>query len=276
MSNTPLDLGYRIDGRVAVVTGAAGDMGSAICRRLGALGASIVLLDLSLERLKPLEAALCSEGVPCLSISCDISSAQQIGTAAAKVQEHFGRCDILVNNAGILHRAVSMETLSDEAWDLSFAVNVRGAFLCSKHFGLSMLAARSGVIVNIGSTAASLPTASAAYGVSKTAILGLTKQLAVEWGPRGIRANTVSPGFVITSLSKHLYDNAEVRDLRTTAIAVRRIGTPEDIASAVGFLASDAASYITAQEIKVDGGFSATSHILTQPQRQAYAAGEAW
>jgi NAD(P)-dependent dehydrogenase (short-subunit alcohol dehydrogenase family) len=273
---TSEDLSYRLDGRVATVTGAAGGMGVAICRRLARLGATPVLLDLPGERLTAVAEGLRSDGIACHAVACDITNENEVIAATETVSHEYGRCDILVNNAGALHKAVPLESLDIEIWMSSFAVNTTGAFLCTKHFGAMMLAVRSGNIVNIGSTATALPTASAGYGVTKTAVLGFTRQVAVEWGPHGIRANIVSPGFILTPLSQAFYADPVIRKLRETAIALRRIGTPEDVAAMVSFLASDAASYVTGQEIRVDGGFSLTSHILTQPQRDLYAEGKRW
>jgi NAD(P)-dependent dehydrogenase (short-subunit alcohol dehydrogenase family) len=267
---------YRLDSRVAVVTGGVGDMGMAIVRRLASLGASIAILDLSAERTAAAVEQLKAEGATCMGQACDVTRNADVAAAAQAVLKAYGCCDILVNTAGALHRAVPLEALEEDVWASSFAVNVTGAFLCAQHFGRAMLEARSGSIINIGSTATALPTASGAYGVSKSAVIGLTRQIAVEWGPRGVRANAVSPGFILTSLSRHLYADAKIRALRETAVALRRIGTPEDIAASVAFLVSDAASYITGHELRVDGGFLHTSHILTQPQHEAYAAGRPW
>ena len=250
---TSEDLSYRLDGRVATVTGAAGGMGVAICRRLARLGATPVLLDLPGERLTAVAEGLRSDGIACHAVACDITNENEVIAATETVSHEYGRCDILVNNAGALHKAVPLESLDIEIWMSSFAVNTTGAFLCTKHFGAMMLAVRSGNIVNIGSTAT-----------------------AVEWRPHGIRANIVSPGFILTPLSQAFYADPVIRKLRETAIALRRIGTPEDVAAMVSFLASDAASYVTGQEIRVDGGFSLTSHILTQPQRDLYAEGKRW
>ena len=187
------DFSYRLDGRIAAITGAAGGMGLAICRRLAGLGATPVLLDLSGERLTAAAEGLRSDGIECIELACDITHEKDVIAAAEAVSKKYGRCDILVNNAGFLHKAVPLASLDVELLMSSFAVNTTGAFLCTKHFGTMMLAAHAGTIVNIGSTATAQPTASAGYGVSKTALIGLTRQIAVEWGPHGIRANIVSP-----------------------------------------------------------------------------------
>ncbi|SHJ20672.1 NAD(P)-dependent dehydrogenase, short-chain alcohol dehydrogenase family [Roseomonas rosea] len=249
----------RLDGRVSVVTGAAGGLGAAVAERLAELGSHLVLLEPRPKRLDDLAARLSAGGTRVLAPACDIADPKAVATAASMVAETFGRCDVLVNNAGILPPATPLEEVRLVDWDRVIGINLRGTFLCTQAFGRAMLAAGSGSIVNIASIAASLPNASGAYAASKGAILSLTRQTAVEWGPRGLRANAVTPGLIRTPLSQAFYDNPVVHSARRAAVASRRIGTPEEVANAVAFLASDAASYINGQEIVVDGGFGRTA-----------------
>jgi NAD(P)-dependent dehydrogenase (short-subunit alcohol dehydrogenase family) len=262
--------------RVAVITGAAGALGSAIARRLGAEGATLVLLDISAPGLEAQASALAITAQAVLPIQCDLGQEAPVEAAVEQVRSKFGRCDVLVNNVGFLPKASSFERITTETWDRAFAVNLRSAFLCARGFGAMMLERRSGSVINIGSTAASLPNSSASYAISKAALVALSRQLAIEWGPRGVRSNVVSPGFLLTPLSEHFYANEETRTLRERTVALRRIGTPEDIASTVAFLASDAASYVTGQELIVDGGQLQTALMLLQPERAAYVAGQPW
>jgi NAD(P)-dependent dehydrogenase (short-subunit alcohol dehydrogenase family) len=243
-------------GRTAIVTGAAGGLGRAIVEYLAGLGASVVLLDLEREEKLP-------EGQH-LALACDITSDEAVRRAARTVVERFGGCDILVNNAGILPSAASLESIGAEGWDRVIAVNLRGSFLCTTHFGAAMLERGAGSIVNLASIAAALPNAVSAYGPSKAAILGLTRQIAVEWGPRGVRANAVSPGLVRTPMSETFYADPANHDTRRAAVAARRIGRPEEVASVVAFLASDASAYVNGQEIVVDGGFIHTALMNLQ------------
>ena len=263
-------------GRVAVVTGSAGVLGTAIARRLAQDGAAIVLLDLSDDLLRRAQETLSDTGAEILCVAGDLSQETSVATAVAEVNRRFGRCDILVNNVGVLPKATSFEHLPTDVWDRAFAVNLRSAFLCTRGFGALMLAQENGAIVNIGSTAASLPNSSAAYAISKAALLALSRQVAVEWGPRGVRSNAVSPGFIRTPLSEHFYADEATRTLREMMVASRRIGTLEEIANVVAFIASDAASYVNGQELIVDGGSLQTSLMLVQPERAAYAARRSW
>lgn len=265
-----------VSGRIAVVTGAAGALGTAIARRLAKDGAALALLDLSGERLEVLRSSLSGTGADILCIEGDLGRDDAVEVAVAKVTQRFGQCDLLVNNVGMLPKATSFEHLTTEIWDRAFVVNLKSAFLCSRGFGRLMLNRGVGCIVNIGSTAATLPNSSAAYAISKAALVAMSRQLAVEWGPRGVRSNAVSPGFIRTPLSEHFYANDAIRTLRETTVASRRIGTPEEVANVVAFLASDAASYINGQELIVDGGQLQTSLMLLQPERAAYAAGRPW
>lgn len=245
-----------LSGRIAIVTGASGGLGGAIVAQLASMGARVVLLD-----LREPEIQLAGDH---LALACDISSEASVLLAAKAVEKKYGRCDILVNNAAILPKPLGLEGTSEADWDKVLDVNLKGAFLCSKLFGRSMVAAGAGSIVNIASIAASAPNGVAAYGPSKAAILGLTRQIAAEWGPKGVRANSVSPGLVRTPMSEPFYSNPENLAARTAVIALRRIGVPQDIASVVAFLVSDAASYVNGQEIVVDGGFLQSSLMNIQ------------
>lgn len=243
-------------GRIAVVTGANGGLGGAIVAQLAAMGARVVLIDLR-------ESVVDVVGDH-LSLACDISSEVSVAEAAQIVEQKYGRCDILVNNAAILPKPVGLQETSEADWNKVLDVNLKGSFLCSKHFGRSMVNNESGSIVNIASIAASAPNGVAAYCPSKSAILGLTRQIAVEWGPKGVRANSVSPGLVRTPMSEPFYANPANLVARTAVIASRRVGVPQDIASVVAFLVSDAASYVNGQEIIVDGGFLRSSLMNIQ------------
>lgn len=243
-------------GRTAVVTGAGGGLGGAIMAQLAAMGAQVVALDLN-------EVPLDLPGEH-LSLSCDITREDAVSAAALAVTRRFGRCDVLVNNAAVLPMPVALEATSEKLWQKVMDVNLKGTFLCCRHFGQEMLQAQRGSIVNLASIAAIAPNAVGAYGASKAAVLALTRQLAVEWGPRGLRANAVSPGLVRTPMSEPFYADPQNLATRTAKVASRRIGVPSDIASVVGFLACDASAYVNGQEIVVDGGFLHTSLMNLQ------------
>lgn len=260
---------YRLDGRVAVVTGAAGGIGAAIAERLAALGARVALLDLprTADQLEKQRQALPIRGLAGL---CDIADPDSVAAAADLVRAQLGGCDILVNNAGVLGRHAALDGVDLEDWDRLMNINLRGPFLCTRAFGAHMLARGRGSIVNIGSIAAGKPNASSAYSVSKAGVLALTRHTAVEWGPRGIRTNAVSPGFIRTPLSAVHYANDELLQSRTRLVPVRRLGATHDIADAVAYLASDAAGFVNGQDLVVDGGFLETPLMHAQPQADQY------
>jgi NAD(P)-dependent dehydrogenase (short-subunit alcohol dehydrogenase family) len=194
-----------------------------------------------------------------------VTKEADIEAMALAVKTKFGRCDILVNNAGIMAPVIPLEELPVATWDKVMSVNLRGSFLCAKHLVRMMLAQKSGAIINIASIGARVPNDIGPYGPSKAGVLGLTHQMAVEWGPRGVRANSVSPGMIRTPMSEHFYQNEKLHQGRIKVVPTGRIGRPEDIADAIAFLASDAASYMNGQDIIVDGGFMRTALMSVQP-----------
>ena len=252
---------YRDDalkGRVAVVTGAGGGLGGAIVRRLAGMGATIVATDL--------KAPAIPDGVPgAISLACDVTDERSVASLAATVKDKFGRCDILVNNAGIMAPVVPLEELATEVWDRVMNVNLKGSFLCAKHLAPMMIAQGKGAIVNLASIGARVPNDIGAYGPSKAGVLGLTHQMCVQWGPRGIRTNSVSPGMIRTPMSEHFYQNEKLHKGRIKTVPTGRIGVPDDIANAIAFMVSDAASYMNGQDIIIDGGFMRTALMNVQP-----------
>ena len=248
-------LGLR--GRIFVVTGAASGIGRAIATAAASVGASTVLLDRDRAGAEAVAEALSAKGGRALALACDTSKPESISAAAEAARRRAGPCDVLVNNAGIL-RAGALESLSLADWNETLAINLTGYFLCAQAFGRQMLDAKRGSIVNIASIAGNEPQLrSGAYSASKAGVLVLSRQIAVEWGPSGIRSNAISPGLIRTPMSEAFYAAPGIVERRTAVIPSRRIGTPEDIAEAVLFLASDRAAYVNGAEIAVDGAFNA-------------------
>jgi NAD(P)-dependent dehydrogenase (short-subunit alcohol dehydrogenase family) len=237
-----------LKGRVAVVTGASGGLGLAISEHLLSIGACVVQADISYPA-DPTEA----DGM--VTVHCDIADPASVAAMADLTRARFGGCDVLVNNAAISASPVALEAFPIELWDRIFSVNLRGALLCAQALAPMMFDRQAGSIINVASIAAQVPTRAGAYGPAKAALRALTSQMAVEWAPRGIRANSVSPGMIRTPLSEVHYRDEATLQLRTSRIPTRRLGLPADIASAVSFLASDASTYINGQDIVVDGGF---------------------
>jgi NAD(P)-dependent dehydrogenase (short-subunit alcohol dehydrogenase family) len=262
---------HRLDGRVAVITGAAGGLGTGIARHLAQLGAHLVLLEPRVESLQALSRELREGGAQVLELACDVTDEASVQRAAAAAADHHaGRCDVLVNNAGILVPASPLDKLTLADWNRSMAVNLTGVFLCTREFGRAMIQRASGSIVNIGSIGAQSPNTSPPYSVTKAGVLALTRHSAVEWGPMGVRTNSVSPGFLRTPLSEVHYANPGMLHLRTQVIPLRRLGTVDDIASVVGFLASDAAAFVNGQDIVADGGFLHTTLMHVHKHADQY------
>lgn len=256
MSNPSTSSFLGLEGRVAVVTGGGSGIGRAICLGFAAHGARVAVLDRDTDgALATVELIRGGKG-QALAIACDVSRSDSVAEAAAQSAAAFGPCDVLVNDAGIL-RGGPLATLSAEDWNVTMAVNVGGAFLCSQAFGAQMRAKGKGALVHIASIASHQTTAGAgAYGVSKAAISMLSNQLAVEWGSHGIRSNVVNPGMTRTPLTQARYDLPGNTERMAAAIPVGRIASPQDIAEAVLFLASDRSAYISGHALDVDGGFS--------------------
>ena len=240
---------------VALVTGAARGIGLAVARRFLAEGWRVALLDIAGELLRGAIAELANPDST-MALHCDVSDADAVRHAIVQIGARFGRLDALVNNAGIAVFAPLLET-SDDDWSRVLAVNLTGAFLCTKAAAPLMREHGGGAIVNITSiSAVRASTLRSAYGTSKAGLAHLTKQLAVELASLGIRVNGVAPGPVETAMAKAVH-TPEIRADYHDAIPLNRYGLEGEVAEAVFFLCSDRSSYITGQILAVDGGFDA-------------------
>lgn len=247
-SGTPAPASRRFEGRRVAVTGAAGGIGHAIVTRLLAEGAIVYGLDRAgLENLP--EGA---SGIP-----IDLSSPQSVAEAVAALYAEDDSPVHLVNSAGIVEDDVAAEDMPIEQFDAVLGVNLRGVFLTCQAFGRELLARGGGAIVNIasmsGNAVVNFPQKQSAYNTSKAAVTALTKSLAVEWSPRGVRLNSLSPGYVDTPLN---YLKAHMHDTWKRDIVVDRFATPEEVAASVAFLLSDDAAYYVGAELLMDGGYS--------------------
>lgn len=239
--------------KVAIVTGGTRGIGRAIALKLADHGANIVInyrnSDKEAEELKGI---LEEKGVKVLAVKCDISNFEDSKNLMDKCKEVFGKIDILVNNAGITNDTLIMR-MKEEDFDNVIDVNLKGTFNCAKHASAIMLKQRFGKIINMTSVVGIAGNAGQVnYAASKAGVIGLTKSLAKELGSRGITVNAVAPGFINTDMTASLSE--KVKEEASKNIPLKRLGDPEDVANLVGFLASDAANYITGQVINVDGG----------------------
>lgn len=239
--------------KVAIVTGGTRGIGRAIALKLADKGANIVInyrnSDKEAEELK---AILEEKGVKVLTVKCDISNFEDSKNLMDKCKEVFGKIDILVNNAGITKDTLIMR-MKEEDFDSVIDINLKGTFNCAKHASAIMLKQRFGKIINMTSVVGIAGNAGQVnYAASKAGVIGLTKSLAKELGSRGITVNAVAPGFINTDMTASLSE--KVKEEASKNIPLKRLGDPEDVANLVGFLASDAANYITGQVINVDGG----------------------
>lgn len=243
-----------LKGRVCVVTGAGSGIGAAIAASFAAAGALVALLDRDGDAAQEVTTRLGTQGGHALAVACDITDESAVSAAAAQVRSSLGPAAVLVNNAGLL-RPGNLDSVSLADWNAVLAVNLTGYLLCSRAFGQDMLDAGRGSLVHVASVSALHPqTASGAYSASKAGVLLLSRQLAAEWGPRGVRSNAICPGMIRTALSARFYEEPGFEARRAAATASRRVGEPRDIAEPALFLASDRSAYMNGAELLVDGG----------------------
>ena len=240
------------EGKVAIVTGAARGIGREIARQLLGMGMTVVAADVREDLLAALPEALGNPGEKLLCRKLDVTNGEAFTTLADEVAEKCGRLDVLVNNAGITRDGLLLR-MEDADWELVLKVNLSSAFFGTRAVGKHMIRQRSGSIINMASySGVEGNRGQANYAASKAGLIGLTKTTAKELAGRNIRCNAVAPGFIQTEMTDILPQMA--KDIAIEQIPLKRFGQPADIAQAVAFLASDAASYITGQVLSVDGG----------------------
>mgnify|MGYP005844529655 CR=1 FL=1 len=249
---------FSLADRVALVTGAAGGLGQAAAIGLAARGADIACVDLgaedSAETLRRVQAL----GRRAIALGCDVTDEPQVRAMVERTVAQFGRVDVLVNFAGITRRIASTEIAACD-FRRVVEVNLTGTFLCCQAAGRYMVRQRRGSIVNVSSIAGlgALGRGNAPYSASKAGVIGLTRELAVEWGPFGVRVNVLVPVQFRTSFIAPLLADKELTDRLVAKIPLGRMGEPEEIVGPVVFLASDASSMVTGHALAVDGGYLA-------------------
>ena len=238
--------------KVAIVTGASRGIGEAIAKQLSSCGAKIILIARNSDQLVAVKETIISNGGIAESIAGDVSNLNSISEIVTNTIDKWGRIDILVNNAGIARDNIIMR-MKESDWDSVMNINLKGCFNGIKSVARPMIKNKAGRIINITSVIGQIGNAGQSnYAASKAGIMGLTKSMAKELGSRNITVNAVAPGYITTDMTNELND--EVKEQLKSSIPLGRLGTPDDVANLVCFLASDEAGYITGQTFNVDGG----------------------
>lgn len=251
----------RLEGKVAVVTGAAVGLGRAIATRFAQEGASVVVVDTNVSESEKLVRELSHEGHKAILIETDVADSCAVEKLFATVLRHYGHIDVLCNNAAILlyDRDSEAHELSLDTWDYVMNVNLRGSFLCTKHAIPIMLHNGGGSIIYMGSPTGLYGCAPklTAYSASKAGVLGLARVTAVAYAQKNIRANAIVPGTMDTPMNRSVLSDQESRDQLRSAVPLGRLGQPDDIAGLAVFLASDESAYCTGGFYMCDGGLTA-------------------
>ena len=244
-----------LEGKVAVVTGAARGIGKAIALKFASEGADVAFTDLAIDdNAKATEAEIAAYGVRAKGYASNAANYDDTHNVIAEIMKDFGRIDVLVNNAGITRDGLMMR-MDEKQWDMVINVNLKSAFNFIHAVTPIMMRQKGGSIINMASVVGVSGNAGQSnYSASKAGMIGLAKSIAKELGSRGIRANAIAPGFIITDMTAQLTE--EVRDAWAKLIPLRRGGTPEDVANVATFLASDISSYVTGQVIHCCGGMN--------------------
>ncbi|MGW4337509.1 SDR family NAD(P)-dependent oxidoreductase [Rhodococcus koreensis] len=249
--------------RVAVVTGAAAGIGAATARGLAASGYAVALLDVNECAAVEVAATIAAAGSAAVAVQCDVADEDSVRSAIAAVVERFGRIDLLHNNAAVFLGLAGgsdglLESLDLATWRRTLDVNLTGAFLCTKYAMPHLLVHGGSVVVTASVAGALTGSTVSAYASSKAGLAGFVRSLALNYGPRGVRANAVCPGTVLTDMSEHIRQTPELQRRMIDTIPVGRMATAEDVASVVVFLASPAAEYLNGVVVPVEGGLLLT------------------
>ena len=246
---------FSLEGRVSIVTGAARGNGAAIAEALLRAGSAVLLADIRPEELSRTTDRFKAENLRAVMYNCDVTNHLQLDALVELTLAEFGRIDILVNNAGVTHTGPILE-YSEEAWEETYRVDLKAPFELSQRVGKIMKRRGAGVIINITSLNGELAFPNnPAYVAFKGALKHLSRSFALDLGQNGIRVNNIGPGYFVTEMTRQTWEDPVLREDRKARTVLGRWGEPRDLAGTVVFLASDASSYITGQDIYVDGGW---------------------
>ncbi|MBN2327288.1 MAG: 3-oxoacyl-[acyl-carrier-protein] reductase [Candidatus Omnitrophica bacterium] len=247
-------MAFRLDGKVALVTGGSRGIGLETANYLAERGAKLFLVDVDEKGLNETVQILKEQGLEVESCAADISNSESAQKAVDSCVEQFEKIDILVNNAGITRDGLAIR-MKDADWEMVLQVNLTGSFYMARAAAKYMMRARAGRIVNVASVVGMMGNAGQAnYAASKAGVIGMTKSLAKELASRGVTVNAVAPGFIETKMTEAMTEEAQKAVL--SVVPMKRYGKPAEVASAIGFLASEQAAYITGQVVVVDGGLN--------------------
>ncbi|MDH5672406.1 MAG: SDR family oxidoreductase [Myxococcales bacterium] len=258
---------FKLDGKVALVTGGGRGLGYHMAEGLAEAGADVAICGRNPETLEAARKKLAAIGSNALALPCDVAKEADVVALAARMKEHYGRCDILINNAGVSALGPS-EQMATESWQQLMDINLGGTFLCCREIGKQMIAQKSGSIINVSSENGQVgfSMGMSAYATTKIGQVGLTRSLAVEWGQHGIRVNALLPGNTEEGMTEFFKDREGPLYQGFGAPLVKlvpsgRLGTGDDFKGAAVFLASDASAYVNGAMLVVDGGFTINAGV---------------
>ncbi|MBD3182691.1 SDR family oxidoreductase [Candidatus Poribacteria bacterium] len=249
---------FKLDGKTALVTGGGQGIGQAYAHALAEAGASVAIVDINPDTASQVAEEIKDIGQNSISIEADVTIEEDVKRMADTVAREWGKLDIAVNNAGITIWADTVE-MTEKEWDDVLDLNLKGVFLCAQAEARVMIPQKYGKIINTASMSGSIvnrPQNQVSYNASKAGVIHLTKSLAAEWAPHGIRVNSISPGYMLTALVNKIPEVAQHLPYWTGLTPVGRLGNVEDLQGAIVYLASDASDFMTGHDMVIDGGYS--------------------